>query len=158
MTLDIRYIAGLIDGEGCVTIHLRLQKSTISPHGYSVQVSIAQKRPKVLRMIRSLFGGHLAPPRKKCKVYILTYTHRKAEAILKAVLPYLIVKKREAEIALELRELVKIGTYGSGWGGNIIPGRTRRRMFTLWKELMTLPGRGNRLGKRSRQILGRSIA
>jgi len=109
-------------------------------------------------MIHARFGGHLAPPRKKCTVYILTYTHRKAETILRAVLPYLIVKRREAEIALELRQLVKVGTYGSGWGGNITPKRTRRRMFTLWKELMSLPGRGKRLGKRSREILGRSIA
>lgn len=155
-SLDIRYIAGFFDGEGCIDLYLR--QDLDHAMRFVLQVSIAQTRPAVLKQIGKRFGGHLAPPRNKCTVHLLMFTSAAAGRFLKAILPHLIVKKREAEIALEYRSLVKRGTYGSGWGGNTIPKKTRRRMFTLWKELMTLPGRGKRLGKRSSQILGGSIA
>ena len=155
--MDIRYIAGLFDGEGCVSIHLRPDTNMRVGFHYSLQVSIGQKRPKVLRMIRKLFGGFLNSPNRTCRVYELMFTAQAGERFLRTVLPYLIVKRKEAEIALEFRKLMVRKNYPKREGWSRIPKRTQRRMFTLWKRLMTLPGRGGRLGKRSRKILESGI-
>jgi hypothetical protein len=100
--LSLEYIAGFFDGEGCVTI----QRRSDGRSHYSVHASIGQVDPQNLIKIQRQFGGSLREIKKKVQrsSWRLTLTGSKAEIFLKALVPYLQNKKKEAVLALKLRD------------------------------------------------------
>jgi len=112
------YLAGIIDGEGYIgikksTYGLRKRPDVKSPT-YSERVQIKMSNPAVLKIFKKTFGGSLCRDARiyqsksgyKTNSVMWCYqaTDRIAINIIKAVFPYLIEKKREAEILLKLRE------------------------------------------------------
>jgi hypothetical protein len=104
---DKAYIAGLVDGEGCVRIWKvgsprQLDKMNRKTPIYNPWLSIANNNVEVLRWIQSLYGGRLQPHNRTRPVqaWVLVLTSRAAERILKDIVPYLRIKKPQTEVVL----------------------------------------------------------
>ena len=98
---SLEYIAGFFDGEGYVTISKASSKCH-SGSEYWLVVSMANTHKGVLDEIQKLIGGNVIFHKgdKGCKHhYRLTLYSKRAYEFLMLVYPYLIVKKREAEVA-----------------------------------------------------------
>ena len=102
----LAYAAGIIDGEGCISTHV--QKDVRHLPSVYVKVCMTDSRP--IMLLQSMFGG---PVRYKvAKIahhrpqYVWDVSATRAEVVLKALLPFLIVKKEQAEKGLAIRALV----------------------------------------------------
>lgn len=93
------YVAGFFDGEGC--IHL-------SKNG-QCKIMITQKQPEILYVMQKQFGGGVFAKRNKTGGYFHLQISKKELMLdfLKAVTPYLFVKRAKAEIALQFLELTQ---------------------------------------------------
>jgi hypothetical protein len=102
--LSVQYIAGFFDGEG--NIHLDYQGNELA----NIKCSIGQKNKTVLDRINEIYPGSIVPNGKD-GCYQLQFHRESTSRLLADVLPYLIVKKFEAEIALSIMQCVgKPGT------------------------------------------------
>jgi hypothetical protein len=103
--VDLAYIAGFFDGEGSITIHHNAGKSPrgLSPN-HTLQVSVANTDPRVIVWLRDCFGGRtVMRPSKVAKWrHVLQWIVRSnaAAEFLKAILPFLRMKREQAEIAI----------------------------------------------------------
>jgi hypothetical protein len=113
---DLSYIGGFFDGEGSVCIGRRGKKD----HKFlQLTISITQTNREILEWVNEVLGGtgrvKVKNPGHKTKAlvlnlgynlkicYELVWTSKKAEVVLKTLLPYLKVKLGQAKIALEYR-------------------------------------------------------
>ncbi|MBA7577582.1 hypothetical protein ES708_19435 [subsurface metagenome] len=103
----LAYMAGLFDGEGC--IHITKTKAGKYNHRsdyHQLQVNLVNTNKKVLDWIKNRFGGsvrrHDIKSRSKAWTWYI-YTI-KAKDFLKMIYPYLVIKEKQAKIAIEFRE------------------------------------------------------
>lgn len=107
--LNLAWAAGFIDGEGCIRI---VKGSTRKQTDrYYLQLTVVQTELEPLKKMKDMFqcGTIFTVPRKNPKHKPLStwkVQTRAAENVIKAVLPYLIVKRKQAEVGLKFRELV----------------------------------------------------
>ena len=109
--LHIAYIAGLLDGEGTVAINQSFCKSRT--RRYELQVSIVNTWLEPLLGVKAQHGGSIHS-RKNFRfkpIYHWSVGQRAAEGFLRKVLPYLIIKKQRALLALDFMEK----KYGKPW-------------------------------------------
>lgn len=99
---ELAYAAGFFDGEGSVGIKV---EKRVKPC-YSPYATVSQVRPEVLIWMRSNFGGSIRFNNKcgKNGIWTLWLSSRMALDMLKRLLPYLRVKKQEAELVIEAFE------------------------------------------------------
>lgn len=107
---QLAYCAGFFDGEGTVII----ARETNSPHKYyAVHVTVDQVNPEPLILFRSLFGGTVYRARRnpiEANGHIRKIQWRwsvglmAADKFLRLIVPYLINKKEEAQLAIKFRE------------------------------------------------------
>jgi len=91
--LDYAYIAGLLDGEGTISIS----------NQFYLRACIRNTDLKVLEWIQSFMGGAIYPDNRRVKpCYSLEYSSRTVEKFLSRLCPYLRIKKTQAEFALSL--------------------------------------------------------
>ena len=117
---ELGYLAGLIDGEGTISIQnlfTRKQKNYLSYQQKNLRVGIVNTNIEVLLWIASVFGGSVCKRGVKNKEkhkmgYFWCVSNRKAEEIINLVMPYLKIKKMQAEIGINFRK-----TFGKGSGG-----------------------------------------
>ena len=104
------WLAGFIDGEGCIAINYQHHKDGRKKHYLSLRIT--QKFAEPLLKIKEIYGGSVCYTHtKKNKTYEHITASIKAETILRDVLPYLTVKKAQAELALKFRN-IKRGSKG----------------------------------------------
>jgi len=97
------YLAGILDGEGCLRISRTNQKDMVNPYFQaSIQVGMQDKR--VLEMFKTTFGGSIYKDRTvngKLPVYRWRINSKRGSIkCLKKLMPYLITKREQAEILL----------------------------------------------------------
>lgn len=94
------YAAGFVDGEGCISIY-HMKKRNI----HVLRISAPQLKPEPLYILQSLFGGkvnYLTPRKTHPRgIYKWEATSRAAGIAVQELAPYLIIKKAEAEVALQ---------------------------------------------------------
>jgi hypothetical protein len=100
------YLAGIIDGEGCLSIGAgRRQKWGVV--NYNSIMSVANTDIRLIKWLHSNFGGNFfngkqqRPTIKKHYIWRVL-RHKDIELLLLAILPYLIIKREQAIILLEL--------------------------------------------------------
>jgi hypothetical protein len=98
--LEKAYIAGIVDGEGTVTLAKHHKNETPIPF-----VSVANNNLKLLQWIKHRFGGLIAS-KKKYKPqhndsFVWSVRHDRALSFLKGIVKYLIVKKPQATLILK---------------------------------------------------------
>lgn len=109
--LDLAWAAGFLDGEGCFTL-VKMSGAT-NPSQRSLYVGASQSTREPLEKLQSLFGGKLSirsrPTDKGTVMHVWLLGQRSAVVaeFIPQVLPYLVVKRREAEILLEFAATVR---------------------------------------------------
>lgn len=100
------YFAGFVDGEGCIGI-----VDSYSSSLYHLQLTVSQVKPEVLRLLRRRFSGSVMKSALRSAnhrdIFIWKCESKKAEECLEALIPFLIVKKKQAQLALRFRHLFK---------------------------------------------------
>lgn len=111
----LAYAAGILDGEGCICI-VRKRISGGPNHGkiqnYFMTVVISQKDGKLMDWLVGNFGGSVYMHFKSTKTgwtHEWSLNHNKAADFLKSLLPFLVLKKRQAEIAIRYQTRIKAG-------------------------------------------------
>ena len=97
------YLAGIIDGEGSISIEIQGTKNRKTDY-YTVRLIVINTDLRLLEWIESNYGGSIKSRtkyinRKQCYNWVLFSFN--AANLLKNCLPYLIVKKQRAEILIE---------------------------------------------------------
>ena len=100
----IAYMAGMVDGEGCITLHKNGKY-------FSVRLTVTNTDFNIITWCKENFDGCYYINHRKRKdihkpAYHWSVENRMAEKVLKLIYPYLIIKKSQAKIALKFRKLV----------------------------------------------------
>lgn len=98
--VDIRYMAGIVDGEG--TISVRCSTSGI----YQLDLLVSGTDLRLMEALRETFGGRVRVvnrwPDKPWKTLYRWYMVGQVSLpILKGIKPHLIIKREQAELAIE---------------------------------------------------------
>ena len=96
--MDSAYAAGFFDGEGSIGIY----KKAGMRSSYQLRVTTAQKDRRPLAALQTEYGGHLSKPLKSGVSRLIMHSTGAAD-FLWDLLPHLIVKKEQAELALSFQ-------------------------------------------------------
>ncbi len=104
---DYAYLAGIIDGEGTVSISRQTTRRKGHTYiGYGPHLTVSNTDLMMLRSLKDRFGGHIvkanAPYNNLWKQgYILYFRREEMLALLPRVIPYLTSKRHKAVLLLE---------------------------------------------------------
>jgi hypothetical protein len=101
---DVAYVAGLIDGEGCVYI-----AKVGGRHQLRLQIVLAKRASLVLRWLANKMGGRLfdvgrSNPQWDDEV-LWKVNGAQAALVLGQVLPFLRIKQRQAELGIKMEQI-----------------------------------------------------
>jgi hypothetical protein len=110
----LAYVAGVVDGEGSLSLAgaISMSKNGTPYWTYQVGVGIYNTSRPLMEWLVTNFGGEFAarkrsPKHKQCYRWRLE-NNEKREAFLRVILPYLIVKPKQAELLLRYFSLKRI--------------------------------------------------
>jgi hypothetical protein len=107
---EIAYLAGIIDGEGCFAMHRRR-----GTHIFGTQLQIGNTDVRMLHWVREHFGGSVKFEKRSQSHHKPMWRWASAtselESITRAVLPFLIVKREQAELFLAYRATVSVASH-----------------------------------------------
>jgi hypothetical protein len=114
--LTYAYLAGTVDADGFISVGRKTmrtpRKDGSIPIYYVVKIGLSETSPIIPDLLFATFGGwrgYYEPKNASHKPWhIWQATNRKAEAPLRALLPHLRLKQRQAELALEFSELLAL--------------------------------------------------
>jgi len=152
------YVAGFFDGEGAIGISVATQSVYSNEYRLRAELSQRIEYRDILDTVCAEFGGRVAiryQSRKNVKWsdIALWWVLRRSEVrlFLETLLPYLIVKRERAELALAYLALVETqprvsarNTDGSRWGGSnrlTVGQLAERELFR--QQMMRLNSFGN---------------
>jgi hypothetical protein len=103
------YFAGLIDGEGCITIKRNPMRNKGKSPVYTLALTIEMCDPRPIKAfcdfyqmeVRMNGTRNLKNPTKHRFLFVAWCSAKKSVAILRDLLPYLLAKREEAEKAIE---------------------------------------------------------
>ena len=98
MNISDEYIAGIFDGEGCIAIN----KSKKEIGTYNLTVVLGMRCPTIPNILKEIYGGGLA--RRPNGVTVWMIRCNKAVVFLEKIVPYLIVKKKQALLGIEYQK------------------------------------------------------
>jgi hypothetical protein len=108
----LAYAAGLIDGEGCIRIQKQSNKQI---YIVVVQLAMTVKADPIRQALIATFGGNSYAMEFKNKKWAKQWQWRisgeKACDLLSQILPFLVLKKKQAQLALNMNEMRKM----DGW-------------------------------------------
>ena len=111
----LAYLAGVIDSDGTIgvkrqTYAVRVLKNSSQPT-YVERVCVKQVTSQAVDLLYSTFGGYRSVTHSTAKygrtLQVWQVTNLKAAVVLEMLLPYLRIKRRQAENALALRQLTE---------------------------------------------------
>ena len=131
---DVAWAAGFFDGEGSVTGRIA---SWQGRSNLDLRLQVGQVKPEPLEKFLALFGGHLYLQKAQHKGWSDIYRwwvggSARVQPVLVSMLPYLTVKRPQAEVGIELCSL--------NIGG--ILGQDKLRVGHLMSALTELNRRG----------------
>ncbi len=143
------YIAGIVDGEGSISMYKAVSRTGgVDGKRYRVRCSIANTNLEMLEFTKNYFGAgsiYTSKPKAKHKVvYMLYFYDNQAHQVIKAIRPYLIIKKKQADVAISFHDHVakeKIKRDTRGRISNISPESIAFRIKTS-DQLSKLNRRG----------------
>jgi len=105
---DLAYIAGIVDGEGTVGI-ARMRRKESKSWTYTLRVSVQMSAEFIARWLQFSFGGRVYPRRWSGQNWKAQYqwviSGEEAGGFLKAILPYLRLKRAQAELVFRFMEI-----------------------------------------------------
>ena len=130
---DLAWAAGIVDGEGCILLY---RAKTRTGDAWVLRLTVINTSQPMLQRLQEIFQlGSVRQRRRTNPRHKVQWTWeiaaRKAEAALILLLPYLVTKRREAELGLTSRRLIR------PLGINT-PNPNLRRLATLKRQLSAL--------------------
>lgn len=127
------YLAGLIDGEGCISITIE-PKANKGWGRFSCKAYICNTNRELLEEVENMTGiGKVSPGGKSYEtrrlnpqwkpVYIWAIYAKMMRLFLPLITPFLIAKREQAKLASEFLTLTK----GQGYGSNLTLEQKQRR-------------------------------
>jgi hypothetical protein len=100
--MTIEYVAGFFDGEGSIT-------TAGSGRSQNVQCCVTNTNKEILDLFQSIYGGHVYARKSKNINAKQAYGWHlyKNDDFLELILPHLFLKKKQCELAIKYRKLVK---------------------------------------------------
>ncbi len=132
------YLAGLIDGDGCFFISKRTLPTAAGLTQYMLKLQVHCINEEFINNLHQIYGGvkvvyKRTPPRRP--LYGIEFTGKLLTQMCELLIPFLILKKRNAQNMLEMRN-----TY-NGTGGHIIVPQhildIRDKCFAISRQLNT---------------------
>lgn len=118
---DWAYLAGILDGEGCIGVYSRSKQHKgnrqITPaRSFRPRISVTSTTHNLVDWLQTSFGGQVEPIQSNNENWKDSYHWDLVDvqtifAICKNTLPYLKVKKEQAELVLEFPFNVKCNQY-----------------------------------------------
>lgn len=147
----LAYLAGVIDGEGCIGIRRTKRTGSCKSTRYSAAVTVGNTSRVLIEQLVRAFGvgcvTYRYPTKTKRACYLWSLSSRGAREVLRAVQPYLIVKREQAAVLLEFIDNFDSfkGARPGKKGGQLVSPDELARRERLYQQLRTL----NRVGPRS---------
>ena len=122
VALELAYTAGIMDGEGSIMIQKTQGYTKLSDHYFRLIVVIANTDSWLIVWLHTTYGGYMydTPAKPGCKpLFTWRITGKPAKVFLESILPYLHIKKPQAELAIKFqgnkkpRFGKKVKAYGS---------------------------------------------
>ena len=130
---DRYYAAGLVDGEGTITLVRQSRLQMKSP-----AISVSTTSYELVDFMKKTFGGYIvklkAPAKKHWKqAWHWQTSHDKAIAIIKSVAPFLREEKKKARAQLILEEYKKVTPRNGFYTEELLTARAdfENRFFSL---------------------------
>jgi hypothetical protein len=109
---DWAYMAGIIEGEGCIRIGMQREVKARRTLRHKLVVYVGNTDPRLIAWCRKMFSGsiHYRPARKAQHkpAWIWEAHHQVAEEVLQHCLPYMQIKREQAEVALAFRDTFRM--------------------------------------------------
>ena len=106
----LSYLGGVFDGEGCVAIHKNGNQHLGHP-GYTARITVAMADGIIPMLFRNTFGGTLRKRTKQKEhwktIYWWTIGGLNSLPALKDLLPFVIIKRPQIEVAIHLLETMR---------------------------------------------------
>ena len=117
--VDDAYFAGLFDGEGCVSINKTKgpKNKPYSRFGFQLRISITNTNLEVLEKLQKVYGGKIYKREKSNARSYYDWVAASNQAIdpLTKWTPFLIIKRDQANIALEFQKNRKTNKTEDDW-------------------------------------------
>jgi len=144
---DKAYIAGLVDGEGCITIYKRKNghfPKAGKPWYYQPVVTIGNTDKRMLDFVVDRCKGWITKPKPQRSHWKQSYcwfiSGEAMRSFLRDIIPYLVIKRKQVEIILSFPNYID-----RGWGGKTSVGRSQQELekqTNLWTEMRRLNSQG----------------
>ena len=109
--ITLAYIAGIFDGEGCVSISKEKERTTIKGYSYRLRVIVGNTNEWLIKFLQSQFGGNIVLRQPRMPWYKPIWQWqigaKLAQVFLEALLPYLQLKKHQAELGIAFQNKFK---------------------------------------------------
>jgi hypothetical protein len=146
-TEQIAYLAGVMDSDGCISISKAIKTSRLSNRmvnpRYVLRITITNTSMDLMDWLSENFGGGRVSKQRVKAIHKPTfdwlYDNGKAIYILELVRPYLVVKRRQADLGIEF---IKGWEYCKGGQGSQTPAHEVQRREKCWQTMRFL----NQLG------------
>jgi hypothetical protein len=136
--LPLDYIAGYLDGDGCIRIEKRVRPMRNAPL-YRPVVTCGSVCPAVPSAMKEMFGGSVSIRRTRIPnhkpLYLWTRTENRTALFLQEISRHLVIKRDQAQRCIEL-------STGESFVGKSVPAAVtteRERLFTTVKTLNAKP-------------------
>lgn len=113
-SIHASYIAGLIDGEGCIGIHRvarPVSRGYRTGYAYRGAVSVTMTTPEVLHWMRDVTGFGQINAKKlqagRQQTWTWNLCSRQAASLLLAIEPFLIVKRKQARNFIQFQDMCR---------------------------------------------------
>lgn len=109
MENTLNYFAGIVDGEGSIGISKQNKKLKDNARGYAYRpfFHITNTCLPLLQYLQKHFGGNISYLDERASCYNYTFPANKIRELLPQLIPYLLVRKEQAEIVLKFLDKVE---------------------------------------------------
>ncbi|MGH2490440.1 MAG: LAGLIDADG family homing endonuclease, partial [Candidatus Limnocylindria bacterium] len=101
----LAYLAGVIDGEGCIAIRRTKRSGSMKSTRYAAVITVGNTSRGLIESLRAAFSAgcvtYRYPTKTKRGAYLWNVQSHVARDVLRAVYPYLIVKREQATVLME---------------------------------------------------------
>jgi hypothetical protein len=107
---DLAYLAGILDADGSFSIHCQFPRGARKARGNPTllpMIQIKQVQLEAIALLAEIFGGSIRQVRASSKngksLFYWRVESQNAVVVTKALLPFMRLKKRQAELLVELQ-------------------------------------------------------
>ena len=153
--IDWARLAAYIDGEGCISIKSVRGYDDLSRRVMYVDITVANTDPRLPQWAQSVFGGSVALKKRAASSRCSDCFHwnvasRWATSIVQGCLPYFIIKREQAEVALAFQQTIMPNHHFGGCKPRPIELIVLQQKFK--DELSALKGTSSRRGTRTDRV------